>query len=56
MVDTEQMEQTYSRWLKIQSFMDLLEVPNNFAAAEEKFSLHILDHDPMQCTMCFGTN
>lgn len=56
MVDTEQMEQTCTSWSKIQSFMDLLEVPNTSAAAKEKFSLHILDDDPMQCTMCFGTN
>lgn len=54
MVDTEQMEQTCSSWLKIQNFADLLMVPNIFAAAEEEFSLHILAHDPLQCTMCFG--
>lgn len=56
MVRREQMEQTCSSWLKIQSFMDWLVVPNIFAAAEEKFSLHILGHDPMQCAMGFGTN
>lgn len=56
MVETEQREQTCGSWLKIQSFTDLVVVSNIFAAAEEKFSLHILGHDPMQCAMCFGTN
>lgn len=56
MVETEQREQNCGSWLKIQSFMDLVVVPNIFAAAEEKFSLHILGRDPMQCAMCFGTN
>lgn len=53
-MDTEQTGQTCSSWLKIQSFTDLLVMPDIFAAAEKKFALHILGH--VQGAMCFGTN